>query len=303
MLYMNFEIESDIQAQLEAAAAEILLTVGSEDRWKDIKTKKPGDVLIEADLFCDRLFSEAAQAAGCRYHSEETYNTSDVQRDGEILVIADPIDGSSEVGRYGPRHTLTTTAALALRGDTVAGGVVGDIWNRNVYGLGAKGLYVYAAAGGKKDVRYLEISETRRKTKLADGCVAAYAPYKMLLDLIYPALYERAQTVSTNAGIGYALMVAEMEAAHAPCASIETKPIDLFEHIGAIMAAHAGAYVCRIDGSPFVSDPRHLQTSITAVSKEFAEEIVACLAPQYEEAEMPHDVICGTPEAERFQKG
>ena len=179
------------------------------------------------------------------------------------------------------------TAALALRGTEIIAGVVGDLWNETVYGIDAEGLYSYSLRVGHHNRQTIQLAGSRRGTILASAAVAAYAPYHRLMKLLYPGLFENALIVANNAGIGTQLAVVEMTAQHAVAASIETKPIDLFEHIGAVLACRAGAYVCRMDGSEFITDPRHLQTSITAVSKDLADEIWSSIRDQYKAAGMP----------------
>ena len=300
---MDFQIDSDIQSLLESACVKILHSPEALGGWRDIRTKSPGDVLIEADVHCDGVYADTAQREGIAYHSEETRGDFSVWESGDIFIIADPIDGSSEFGRYGPRRSPIMTAALALRGTTVVAGAVGDLWNEAVYGLEDEGLYVYQLRTGHPDRRTIRLSEARRATSLGNAAVAAYAPTHTLMRLIYPGLFEHAQVVANNAGIGTQLAVVEMDASHSLCASIETKPIDLFEHIGAIMAAHAGAYVCRLDGSELLADPRHLQSGITAVSAQLAGEIWESVRDQYVAAGIPHDVLIDTPEGRLFQKG
>ena len=299
---MKFDIDSKIQSLLESACVRILHSPEALGGWRDIQTKKPGDVLIEADVFCDGIYAKTAREAGLQYHSEETKGDLTAWESGEILVIADPIDGSSEFGRYGPRRTPIMTAALALRGTEIIAGVVGDLWNETVYGIDAEGLYSYSLRVGHHNRQPIQLVESRRGTVLANAAVAAYAPYYRLMKMLYPGLFENALIVANNAGIGTQLAVVEMTAQHAVAASIETKPIDLFEHIGAVLACRAGAYVCRMDGSEFITDPRHLQTSITAVSKDIADEIWSSIRDQYKAAGMPHDVILDTPDGMAFQK-
>ena len=96
---MQFAIDNEIQSHLEAVCIDILGTAEVLEGGNDIKTKKPGDVLIQADIVCDRKYKEAAKRLGVHYHSEETRGDFNVCEKGEVLILADPIDGSSEFGR------------------------------------------------------------------------------------------------------------------------------------------------------------------------------------------------------------
>lgn len=300
---MKFRIDPAIQTFLETICARILRAPEALCGALDIKTKKPGDVLIEADVFCDRVLADACRNEGFQYHSEETPGDLSIYERDEILVMADPIDGSTNFGRYGAHHTPVTTAAMAMRGGTVVAAVVGDLWTGSIYGIDGSALYAYHHHTGPKERKPIVLAREKRSIRLRDAHIAVYAPNFNLMQLIYPNLYEQAVYVGTSAGIGTQLALVEQQAAHSLSASIESKPTDLFESIGALMATFAGAYACRMDGRDIQLDPRLLQTCLLATSRDLAEEIVDCVRENYARCAMPHAVRLGTPEAEPFKKG
>ncbi len=297
---MRFDLDANIQSVLEEACVRILRSPEALGGGSPIHTKKPGDVLIEADVYCDRIYAQTAETIDAHYHSEESFGDMSVCDREELILLSDPIDGSSEFGRYGPHRSPVTTAAMALRGQSVTAAVVGDLWNGTVYGLDTDGLYVYTHKPDSAAKRRIVLSDRRRATRLEDACVTVYAPNKLLMGLVYPHLHERVPYVGSGGGIGTQLAVAEMEADHALCASIEPKPSGLYEHIGAILASRAGAHASRVDGTELLLDPRCLQTSMIATSKTLAGDIWATLQGAYSQAEMPQHVWFGTPEAKAF---
>ena len=62
---MKFDIDSKIQSLLESACVRILHSPEALGGWRDIQTKKPGDVLIEADVFCDKIYAKTAEKRDC----------------------------------------------------------------------------------------------------------------------------------------------------------------------------------------------------------------------------------------------
>lgn len=297
---MRFDVDVNMQAVLEKACTHILRSPEALGGGAPIHTKKPGDVLIEADVYCDRIYARAAESIDAHYHSEESYGDLSVCDRDEPILLSDPIDGSSEFGRYGPHRSPVTTAAMVLCEESVTAAVVGDLWNGTVYGLDTEGLYVYAHKLGGTAKRRIALSDRRKATRLEDACITVYAPNRLLMGLIYPHLHERVPYVGSGGGIGTQLAVVEMDADHALCASIEPKPSGLYEHIGAILASQAGAHASRVDGTELLLDPRCLQTSMVTTSKTLADDIWATLRDAYDQAEMPQHVRIGSPEAKAF---
>lgn len=290
-----FDLDLPCQLRLEQTVARVVSDLAIRRGDQTVVIKDRDDEQIRADVLADSHYQKLAQADNACYLSEESESLgdfADAHLSGALLYIVDPIDGSSEFARVGPMRSPLSTAIMALRGGRVIAASVGDIWQREIFGLdsGSDGKTALSVRNvDEVERRYPTVSSTKRRLALGDAMVAGYAPSHKghRIDLLLP-LFDAAAYVHNNGGQPFALQVASGESSKSYAVALELVPKELWEHIGPILASAGGASVTRLDGKPLEVDPTLRQTSITAASPALAEEVRQVLAASHQRLGVAH---------------
>ncbi len=285
--HFNHDIDPALQQRIETTIPAIGRVLGREPaEWT---AKSPNDEELAEDLAADRVWRSVAQELGLHYLSEElteaeweqwSQRVNDPANTEWTILIADPIDGSSEWHRTGWRHSPVLTAAMVLtvtRSNGTLSAVLraaaaGALWQGITYGIYEDRLTV-AAWDAPQSRRPISVSNEKQCVRIAEAMIAAYAPKDTHADVVQP-LFKAAPYVHNNGGMAFSLRVVEGISARSYAASVEPVPCAIWEHAGPVLASFGGAAVARLDGRPLVLNPFERQTSVVASNSALLDEIV-----------------------------
>jgi len=302
--------DAEVQARLEATVPLVGQHLAAEPMaWR---AKSPRDEELAEDLAADQLWRACAESLGASYLSEELgeaewdrwrarlLGLGTGKSAGWRVLVADPIDGSSEWHRTGWRHSPVTTAAMVLdlvvepgRGlvtrrvsGRLVAAVAGDIWQRRTFCLAGRQLVV---RDWDRPAPYtiVRVSPEKRRLPIREAMTAAYFPHGPAVAYLEP-LFEAVPYLHNNSGIRFALRVVEGQSSRSYALAIEPKPVDFWEHVGVVLAAFGGASVSRLDGSPLTLNPFAKQSSIAAASRALREACVELLQPACKKYSVQH---------------
>jgi hypothetical protein len=280
---VEYHFDRTLQQTFEDFIIGIMEKIREDGGVETITSKKLGNELINWDVqVTDKLFKKFGSDYRIISEEREGGNVG-----SDVVIIADPIDGSSEVNRIGSFRSPLSSAVMAIKESIVLAAAVVDIWGQKVYGIDKEGLYYYLISDEKKI--YISISEYKKeKVKTPEKVfIALYAPNQKRLNLALP-LFSRFPYVHNNGGHLFALQVVEGRSHQTYSASLEILPKELWEQIGPIMAHYGGAYLCRLNGKRLKIDLGIKQTSITTVNEDIANTIIELLHPVYEKTHQKH---------------
>lgn len=266
------------QERLDATATAIGGCIGYEPGgWT---AKASDDEELSEDIEAHNFWRDCADELGTEFLSEELSDaewqhwrellTSRDQRRVRILV-ADPIDGSSEWNRAGWRHSPLTTAAMVVEttlpdasDNVVCAAAVGALWQERTWSISGDKLIVTSWAE-PNSTEVVRIADEKRRLTTAETMAAAYFPMAQHARIVAP-LYDVVPYLHNLGGIPFSLRVVAGRSRRSYGASIEPLPTAPWELVGLVMAAIGGAAVARMDGAPISLNPFILQTSIVAVN-------------------------------------
>jgi hypothetical protein len=206
-----------------------------------------------------------------------------------MVLIVDPIDGSSLLHRLGPRAGPLLTQAMLIRGKSLIAAAVGDIWNGTIYGIDGR---LYRRRIGTEEKAYLSVNERLRSVRLPNASIALHAPDRQRQPFVQSLFRSGAAYVATIGGSYLALRVVSGEPSDRSIAvALEGIPAQgLWENVGPVLAVFGHAHLSRLDGSAFELDPRLKQSSIVAASPELASEVVEALRSTFLQQGLSHRV-------------
>lgn len=293
---IDFDLDGEVQGQLEETVRKIILMVhtcmSSNDYTTTIREKGRGDEQIDIDVIAKEIIFKDYE----RYPIFTEEGSNRFSQPTSELVVADPIDGSSEVNRMGAYSNPLSTSIMVVRNDRVIAASAGDIWKKYIYGIDQKGLYIVKMNDHNASKSYI----FRNSNAFSHPSIrlAAYARNSKRAEIaktINDLLSSGDIAYFGNDGGGmFPIQVALGRGKGYNCAA-ELLPKELYEHITAIMATTAGAKLSRLDGSPFEVNPLIRQTSIIAVNDAVREMLIQKLKKTYQTLNIAHvEPIYGT---------
>lgn len=288
------------QERLDATATMVGSCIGYEPGgWT---AKACDDEELAEDLKAHDLWRVCADELGAEYLSEELSDTewqhwrdtlaSRDQRRVRIL-IADPIDGSSEWNRAGWRHSPLTTAAMAIEttlpdasDNVVCAAAVGALWQERTWSIWGDELSMtdWYEPSVKETVR---IADAKRRLRTSETMAAAYFPTARHARIVAP-LYDVVPYLHNLGGIPFSLRVVAGQSRRSYGASIEPLPAAPWELVGLVLAAIGGAAVARLDGAPISLNPFIRQTSIVAANHRVLTDLSTAIVCRTDGVEVQH---------------
>lgn len=238
-----------------------------------LRFKSRTDVLTDLDLRFRDLVDSAIKThdPGIRFISEE--GSSD--RQGETCALVDPLDGSTYYLLQWPGMTPLMVSLIILRGGEIRAALIVDLWGSTLYTAECPRQprlvkWTPSASGAVPEVQK-PFGVHERIHCLMEATVSVFVPNHEKWSHL-SALLERARFVCVPRNpLGMLSMGGRIHAI------LEPFPIEMWEHIGGILATLRGARIAHADGSPFVLSPKEKQTSVVAVSSSLLGEIVELL--------------------------
>ena len=263
-----FSLDQEIQSRLEETVRKIISKVHYLCTYQDIVPifeKSAGDEQINLDTAATEIiFKDYSDIGIFTEEGEQTSLTPE-------LIVADPIDGSSEANRMGPYSNPLSTSIMLIRDNKIIGAAAGDIWKKRVYGINNNGLYWINP--DHKDIRtYVVCNKRDQQIRLA--AYARTSKYAKVAQEIFRFVELGVISYFGNDGGGmFPIEVALGRERGYNCAA-ELLPVPLYEHITAIMATKAGAKLSRLDGTPLEINHEIKQTSIVAANDSIRETLI-----------------------------
>lgn len=267
-----FKVDAEAQAGLEALLFSI--RAGCLDTLEKYglgsEEKARGDDITTLDkVATERLASWSERLGASLYSEEET-----IQRGKDLVLVADPLDGSSEIARLGFMNAPCFSTAMLMENGAILAAAGINMNNGLLYGITKNKLY--HVLDGER--RILHVDQERR-----ERFFAAYARKQKrghLLKKISEALTRGEVEYFANNG-GAAYIFALTEAPERGYTAVgELLPKELWEHIPAFMATRAGAIVATREGGLLPLDIHQKATSIIAVSQEIARAFQQAVLPK-----------------------
>lgn len=292
---VNFDLDDEVQSQLEATVKKIITRVNRHIRlYGDTATiteKGRGDEQIDLDVIANEIIKKDYR--GVNIFTEESLDGFL----GSELIVADPIDGSSEINRMGPYSNPLSTSIMLISNNHVIAAASGDIWKGYVYGIDEKGLYMFQIGVHDFIKEYIFTSQDAlddqsiRLAAYARNCKRAKIA-KAIDELLSSGVIEY---FGNDGGGMFPIQVALSRRKGYNCAA-ELLPKELYEHITEIMATKAGAKLSRLDDTLLEIDPTRKQTSIIAVNDRIRKTLINKLKETYEVLNISHvEVFANNP--------
>lgn len=252
---MDFDLRPDVQGHLEQTVITVVREINSSlDDCGVILAENRGDVKGLVDRTAHDLILESYPDVPVL--TEEGRARTDSYR-GEFAVVADPIDGTSEMVRRGTHSSPTCTSIMAIENGRVVGAAVGHLWRQDVYGIDQSGLYVSRSGermyfpNGPHDRNEINAVGYTRKGKRARFLIRTGTLMEK----------EIVQSHDNDGGGTYPLQVAENSQGGFTC-HMEFLPKGLWEHIPTFMAMYADNPASTMEGDPLTINLHAEQTAI-----------------------------------------